>query len=429
VRLVQHHPIAMTVSSTVTCVVVPRCWKTLPQYSPETGRPKPGREQRAPCLNSCAYSRRNGRCADACHMGAAPVEGRNSCGHRYIPAGVARLVDSVSFVVEVERPVVVEVVVGAHGPTGTSRSWWTTTPAGWSGPPPAGTVRPWPRSSPPWARSVARQSRTSPPTPRSGSLTRSRCTARTRSGAPTPFTSSRGPATLDQVRRDTWNAARKGGMSVHAQDLKGARYALWKNPENLTSRQQAKLAWVAKVNHQLFRAYLLKEQPREVFALKGAEGKQLLDSWLGWARRCRIPSFVELGRRISKHREAIDAALDHRLSNGLVESTNTKIRLLTRIAFGFKSPEAMITLAMLNLGGYCPPLPAVKPRESTHGTSRRAPNIRRMGHAGRGRLNIALPPGLIAPQHQPIGHRQRVPPTEPHPYHMVIVTKFGSTKL
>lgn len=162
---------------------------------------------------------------------------------------------------------------------------------------------------------------------------------------------------LDQVRRDTWNAARKGGMSVHARDLKGARYALWKNPENLTDRQQAKLAWVAKVNHQLFRAYLLKEQLREVFTLKGEEGKQLLDSWLGWAQRCRIPSFVELGRRIGKHREAIDATLEHRLSNGLVESTNTKIRLLTRIAFGFKSPEAMIALAMLNLGGYCPPLP------------------------------------------------------------------------
>jgi len=146
-------------------------------------------------------------------------------------------------------------------------------------------------------------------------------------------------------------------MSVHARDLKGARYALWKNPENLTERQQLNLAWVAKVNHQLLRAYLLKEQLREVFRLKGEEGKQLLDSWIGWAQRCRILSFVELGRRITKHREAINATLDHRLSNGLVESTNTKIRLLTRMAFGFKSPEAMIALAMLNLGGYCPLLP------------------------------------------------------------------------
>ncbi len=118
---------------------------------------------------------------------------------------------------------------------------------------------------------------------------------------------------------------------------------------------QARL--VAQVNHQLFRAYLLKEQLREVFALKGEAGKALLDRWLSWARRCRIPAFVELAARITKHRVAIDATLEHRLSNGLVESTNTKIRLLTRMAFGFKSPEAMIALAMLNLGGYCPPLP------------------------------------------------------------------------
>ncbi len=162
---------------------------------------------------------------------------------------------------------------------------------------------------------------------------------------------------LDQVRRETWNAARKGGMSGHARDLKAARYALWKNPENLTDRQQNKLAWVAKVNHRLYRAYLLKEQLREVFSLKGEEGKALLDHWLGWARRCRIPSFVDLAKRITKHRDAIEATLEHRLSNGLVESTNTKLRLLTRMAFGFKSPEAMIALAMLNLGGYCPPLP------------------------------------------------------------------------
>jgi transposase len=40
-----------------------------------------------------------------------------------------------------------------------------------------------------------------------------------------------------------------------------------------------------------------------------------------------------------------------------VEATITKIRLLTRMAFDLKSPEAMIALAMLNLSGYCPPPP------------------------------------------------------------------------
>ncbi|MET2913650.1 transposase, partial [Mycobacterium tuberculosis] len=58
-----------------------------------------------------------------------------------------------------------------------------------------------------------------------------------------------------------------------------------------------------------------------------------------------------------RHRVAIDAALDHGLSQGLIESTNTKIRLLTRIAFGFRSPQALIALAMLALAGHRPTLP------------------------------------------------------------------------
>ena len=139
--------------------------------------------------------------------------------------------------------------------------------------------------------------------------------------------------------------------------LKGARYALWKNPDDLTERQTAKLAWIAKTDTRLYRAYLLKEGLRHVFSVKGEEGKQALDRWISWARRCRIPVFVELAGRIVRHRQAIDAALEHGLSQGLIESTNTKIRLLTRIAFGFRSPEALIALAMLALGGHRPALP------------------------------------------------------------------------
>ena len=139
--------------------------------------------------------------------------------------------------------------------------------------------------------------------------------------------------------------------------LKAARYALWKNPEDLTDRQTAKLAWIAKTDTRLYRAYLLKEGLRHVFSVKGEEGKQALDRWISWARRCRIPVFVELAGRIVRHRQAIDAALDHGLSQGLIESTNTKIRVLTRVAFGFHSAEALIALAMLALGGHRPALP------------------------------------------------------------------------
>ena len=189
---------------------------------------------------------------------------------------------------------------------------------------------------------------------------------------------------LDVLRRQAWNDARavartepkgrpgrrradgtqaSGPRPGHdlAKALKGARYALWKNPENLTDRQQAKLAWIAATDPRLHRGYLLKEGLRAVFVIGHRDGPdagvEALDRWLSWAARCRIPVFVELGRRIRRHRTHIEAAIRENLSNALVESTNTKIRVLTRIAFGFHSAEALIALAMLSLGGHRPALP------------------------------------------------------------------------
>ena len=181
---------------------------------------------------------------------------------------------------------------------------------------------------------------------------------------------------LDEVRRSTWNDARalartepKRGRgrpradapprpgSELAKGLKGASYSLWKNPHNLTENQQVKLAWIAATDPRLYRAYLLKEGLRMIFTMPHAAAVEALERWISWARRCRIPAFVKLQKNIVKHRARILAAIEHNLSNGLIESTNTKIRLITRIAFGFKSPEALIALALLSLGGHKPVLP------------------------------------------------------------------------
>jgi transposase len=173
---------------------------------------------------------------------------------------------------------------------------------------------------------------------------------------------------LDEVRRDAWNAARgdvraqrAAGKTIRASGrakaVKGARFALWKNPENLSTAQQAKLAWIAKTEPRVHRAYLLKEGLRLVFQLPHDEAGDALDHWINWARRSRIPIFVRLQQRILKHKTAILAAIEHGLSNGRIESVNTKIRLITRIAFGFSSPQALIALAMLSLGGHRPTLP------------------------------------------------------------------------
>ncbi|WP_458317035.1 ISL3 family transposase [Mycolicibacterium brisbanense] len=177
---------------------------------------------------------------------------------------------------------------------------------------------------------------------------------------------------LDEVRRQAWNAARRAGHTQRhgwvagrrvtvatgsAKALKRTRFALWKNPENLSERQRAKLEWIAKTDPRLYRAYLLKEALRTIFKLPVEQAAEALDKWVAWARRCRLESFVLLQQRITRHRRQILASIEHGLSNGLLESANTKIRLLTRMAFGFATPEPLIALAMLTLGGHRPALP------------------------------------------------------------------------
>jgi transposase len=156
---------------------------------------------------------------------------------------------------------------------------------------------------------------------------------------------------LDEQRRIAWNAARGAarGHSRHKRPtgvtkaLKDARWALWKNPDTFTERQREQLAWIAKTNPTLHRAWALKEGLRTVFAIarrSPPEAVEALDRWISWARRCRLPAFVKLARRIVRHRDAIVASIEHGLSNAIVESMNTKIRLIVRVAFGFHPKQS-----------------------------------------------------------------------------------------
>lgn len=172
---------------------------------------------------------------------------------------------------------------------------------------------------------------------------------------------------LDAQRRRAWKAAREASGNSHrrrtraeSRSLTNIRWTLWKNPENLNARQREQLAWIAKTNPALYRAWALKEGLRAVFAIarrSPPEAVEALRRWVSWARRCRLEDFVKLQQRIVRHWDAIVASIEHRLSNAVVESTNTKIRLIIRRGFGFHSADAVIALAMLTLGGHRPQLP------------------------------------------------------------------------
>jgi transposase len=104
---------------------------------------------------------------------------------------------------------------------------------------------------------------------------------------------------LDEIRRELWNEARKAGNKQLAKDLKGARFALWKNPANLTERQQQKLSSIQQTNQRLYRAYLLAQQLRQIYRVNANDGLELLQAWLQWARRSRPEPFRKLARRKS----------------------------------------------------------------------------------------------------------------------------------
>lgn len=182
---------------------------------------------------------------------------------------------------------------------------------------------------------------------------------------------------LAVVRAHAWRDARAGGATRKngteqgrqrrdstgtARELARAKYALVKNPENLTERQHARLEWIAATHPTLWDAYRLKESLRLLLKLRGPDGIDALHTWIAEAHASGITEFAHLASRIAAIHERIEATLTHGLSNALVESTNTKIRLITRLAYGFHSPQPLIALAMLSLGHHRPQLPGRNPR-------------------------------------------------------------------
>ena len=183
---------------------------------------------------------------------------------------------------------------------------------------------------------------------------------------------------LDEVRRQAWNDARRLARetearrapgrpsadaparpaSARARGLKGVRYVLWKNPENLTDKQRVKLDWIARTDPRLHRGYQLKEGLRLIFQLPIEQAREALDRWVSWARRCRIPAFVKLQK---EHRRAypVDPGRDrawlvqrpHRIGQHHLDPAHHPHRLRLQI------PDALIAMAMLSLGGHPPVLP------------------------------------------------------------------------
>ncbi|MGI8903425.1 MAG: transposase, partial [Solirubrobacteraceae bacterium] len=146
---------------------------------------------------------------------------------------------------------------------------------------------------------------------------------------------------LDEVRRGYWNELRRLGNRDAARRFKDARWSLLKAPKNLNDKQASTLRRLKAAGGEVWRGYMLKEALRAIFqpGLTVDDVALLLDRFISRAARSRLAPFVRLGQTIRKHRDGILNAIRLGINQGRTEALNNKVRLITRRAYGFHSPQ------------------------------------------------------------------------------------------
>lgn len=144
---------------------------------------------------------------------------------------------------------------------------------------------------------------------------------------------------LSALRRDLY---RELNDDRQRQLLKGTRWLLLKNPENLdpSRNEKQRLRDALRLNTPLTLAYYLKEDLRQIWQQPDkATARLVLRDWIRRARASRIPMLVQFAQTMKVHRKGILAYYDYPISTGPLEGTNTKIQAMKRQAYGFRDHE------------------------------------------------------------------------------------------
>jgi transposase len=143
---------------------------------------------------------------------------------------------------------------------------------------------------------------------------------------------------LSDLRRSLYHEATAKQKKV----LKGSRWLLLKNPENLDRKRDEKkrLKEALAINEPLAVAYYLKEDLRQLW---NQAGKRKAGVFLtGWCRRAKasdVPILVKFAKLLAAHRRGLLAWYDFNISTGPLEGTNNKIKTMQRQAYGFRDTE------------------------------------------------------------------------------------------
>lgn len=147
---------------------------------------------------------------------------------------------------------------------------------------------------------------------------------------------------LTDLRRDLYRQAVEG---LHKDVLKGIRWLLLKNPENLDpkKRERERLDEALQLNAPLFVAYYMKEQLRLLWSQPDKRtARKFLNGWIQLAGMTGIRMLMNFAKTLAAHREGILAWYDSPISTGPLEGTNNKIKTMQRQAYGFRDHEFFI---------------------------------------------------------------------------------------
>lgn len=124
--------------------------------------------------------------------------------------------------------------------------------------------------------------------------------------------------------------------------IKGSRWILLKNPENLNGErnEQDRLEEALRLNEPLAKAYYMKEDLRQIWSQPDkASASLFLDDWIARATASEVGPLVKMGNTLAAYRFGLLAWYDHPISSGPMEGTNNKIKTMKRQAYGYRDQE------------------------------------------------------------------------------------------
>lgn len=147
-----------------------------------------------------------------------------------------------------------------------------------------------------------------------------------------------GREVVDRVRVDEANRLRSDKPA--RQVVKGARWLLLRNPENILPEERIRLNELLAANRALMTIYVLKDDLKHLwdFRYEGA-AKRFWDQWYRRARRSRVEPLKKFAASLKEKLHGILAHCRWPLHTSLLEGINNKIKVIKRMAYGFRDQD------------------------------------------------------------------------------------------